>query len=254
MGSDILLFAGIGFMAQLVDGALGMAFGVITNALLLSFGISPAAASASVHAAKIAIGGASGLSHLAFRNVDGVLIRRLVVPGVIGGIVGALLLSWVPGEAIRPFVAVYLLLVGVLILRGAWKQRKAEKRSHPRRFTGLGLVGGFLDAVGGGGWGPIVTSTLVAGGMTPRFAIGSVNLAEFFVAVAISAVFFATIGLVHVETIIGLVLGGVLAAPLGAYLSKRVPGRLLMIAVAGGIILLSAHMIIHALPELWALS
>ena len=248
MGSDILLFAGIGFLAQLVDGALGMAFGVITNTLLLSFGISPAAASASVHAAKIATNGASGLSHLAFRNVDGALIRQLVIPGVVGGGIGALLLSWVPGEAIRPFVAVYLLLVGVLILRHAWSRRPSGNPSSPRPLAGLGFAGGFLDAIGGGGWGPIVTSTLVVGGMTPRFAIGSVNLAEFFVAIAISAVFFATIGLVHLEIIIGLVLGGVLAAPLGAYLSKRVPGRLLMIAVAGAIILLSVYTIIHPVP------
>jgi hypothetical protein len=243
MASDFLLFTGVGFLAQIIDGALGMAFGVITNALLLSLGISPAAASASVHVAKIATGGVSGLSHLWFRNVDGQLIRGLIVAGIVGGVAGALLLAWVPGDAMRPFVAAYLLFVGGMILRNAWRRKNRKHHSHP--VVGLGVTGGFLDAVGGGGWGPIVTATLVARGAAPRFAIGSVNLAEFFVAVAVSATFIATIGPMDFYIVGGLVLGGTLAAPLGAYLSKHAPADFLMVVVAIAIIILSAYTIWH---------
>jgi hypothetical protein len=238
MEQDFLLIVGIGFLAQIIDGALGMAYGVTTNAFLLALGIPPATASASVHAAEIFTTGASGLSHLALRNVDRRLLTRLLIPGVLGAIVGACLLSFLPVNPIRFVVALYLACMGTVILRKSWK--KSTPTGHiTGKITGLGLAGGFFDALGGGGWGPIVTSTLVARGGEPRFTIGSVNAAEFFIALAASFTFFLTIGLGYWRNVLGLVLGGVLAAPLAAFLCKRIPGRALMLLVGMLIILLS---------------
>ena len=245
MDLHIIVFVIVGFVAQMIDGALGMAYGVSSAAFLLSLGISPAAASASVHTAEIFASGVSGLSHLRFGNVDRALFRRLLIPGVIGGILGAYVLTTLPGEKIKPFVALYLLLMGAVIVRKALKKIAAAGR--PRRLAPLGLAGGFFDAIGGGGWGPIVTSTLVASGEKPRIAIGSVNLAEFFVTVAEAVTFLLTLGLVHWKMIVGLALGGVLAAPLAAYVCKRLPSRALMILVGILIIGLSLRTLVLAL-------
>lgn len=245
MDESIIIFIVVGFIAQIIDGALGMAYGVTSTTFLLSIGIPPVAASASVHVAEIFTSAVSGLSHLKFGNVDKKLLKRLVIPGVLGGILGAYILTIVPGRIIRPFVALYLLLMGLLILRKVFK--KIQERAVETKLLPLGLVGGFLDAVGGGGWGPIVTSTLVTRGHNPRFTIGSVNLAEFFVTAAIAATFFAIIGLVHWRIIVGLIIGGVLAAPLGAYVCKRVPARALMIMVGVLIVSLSVRTILLVL-------
>jgi uncharacterized membrane protein YfcA len=170
-------FVLVGFFAQLVDGALGMAYGVISNSLLLAAGLPPAVASASVHAAEIVTTGVSGLSHRAFGNVDRRLLKRLAIPGVIGAALGAYALASAPGGAIKPFIALYLLEMGLLIL---WKTVRGVGTSRAVRHVSiLGLAGGFCDAIGGGGWGPVVTSTLVARGHDPRISIGSVNLAEW---------------------------------------------------------------------------
>lgn len=242
MTGDILFYVGVGFAAQMIDGALGMAYGVTSTTLLLGRGILPGAASAAVHAAEMVTTAVSGLSHLAFRNVDRELFLRLVVPGVIGAAVGAYILSALPGDRIRPFVAAYLLVMGLLIL---WKAGRGDIR--PRKVTTkirrLGLVGGFFDAIGGGGWGPIVTSTLVARGHEPRYTIGSVNAAEFFVTVSACVTFFLTVGFGYWPIIIGLVIGGVAAAPLAAYLCRRVPTRLLMVLVGVLICLTSVRTI-----------
>lgn len=245
MDESIIIFIVVGFIAQIIDGALGMAYGVTSTTFLLSIGIPPVAASASVHVAEIFTSAVSGLSHLKFGNVDKKLLKRLVIPGVLGGILGAYILTVLPGRIIRPFVALYLLLMGLLILRKVFK--KIQERAVETKLLPLGLVGGFLDAVGGGGWGPIVTSTLVTRGHNPRFTIGSVNLAEFFVTAAIAATFFAIIGLVHWRIIVGLIIGGVLAAPLGAYVCKRVPARALMIMVGVLIVSLSVRTILLVL-------
>lgn len=245
MDESIIIFIVVGFIAQIIDGALGMAYGVTSTTFLLSIGIPPVAASASVHVAEIFTSAVSGLSHLKFGNVDKKLLKRLVIPGVLGGILGAYILTIVPGRIIRPFVALYLLLMGLLILRKVFK--KIQERAVETKLLPLGLVGGFLDAVGGGGWGPIVTSTLVTRGHNPRFTIGSVNLAEFFVTAAIASTFFAIIGLVHWRIIVGLIIGGVLAAPLGAYVCKRVPARALMIMVGVLIVSLSVRTILLVL-------
>jgi uncharacterized protein len=228
--SDVLLVFAVGFLAQLVDGALGMAFGIVSSTGLMTIGLSPAAASAVVHTAEIATTGASGLSHAWYRNIDWRLFRRLALAGVVGGVLGALVLSQVNGKAIQPFVAAYLLIMGFFILMRAFRMSPVDD-AKPDYAPPLGLVGGFLDAVGGGGWGPMVTSTLVGSGHAPRQVIGTVSASEFCVTFAIAIAFFTQLGLSHIEYIVALVAGGLLAAPFGAMVAGRVSPRPLMIAV-----------------------
>lgn len=244
--ANVMTFVIVGFVAQMIDGALGMAYGVSSTTFLLSVGVPPAAASASVHIAEIFISGVSGLSHLRLGNVDSRLLKRLVVPGVVGGILGAYLLTSIPGDKIRPFISIYLLVMGLVILWKALRAQQSHKKTESRLIP-LGLIGGFFDATGGGGWGPIVTSTLVARGHNPRSAIGSVNLTEFFVTVAESATFVAIMGVVHWQIILGLIIGGVLAAPLAAYVCQRLPARTLMLILGTLIICLSVRAIYIAL-------
>ena len=242
----VIVFMVVGFIAQMVDGALGMAYGVSSTTFLLSMGIPPAVASASVHTAEIFVSGVSGLSHLRFGNVDKKLFKKLLIPGVVGGVLGAYVLTALPGEKMKPFVASYLLIMGLVVLRKAFKKTR-EKAAKTRLLLPLGLVGGFCDAIGGGGWGPIVTSTLVARGHNPRFTVGSVNLAEFFVTTAEVATFSATIGLTHWQVVVGLIAGGIVAAPLAAYVCKRLPTRILMTMVGAAIVALSVRTIYLAL-------
>ena len=242
----VIVFMVVGFIAQMVDGALGMAYGVSSTTFLLSIGIPPAVASASVHTAEIFVSGVSGFSHLRFGNVDKRLFKKLLIPGVVGGVLGAYVLTALPGEKMKPFVAFYLLIMGLMVLRKAFKKTR-EKVAKTRLLLPLGLVGGFCDAIGGGGWGPIVTSTLVARGHDPRFTVGSVNLAEFFVTTAEVATFSATIGLTHWQVVVGLIAGGIVAAPLAAYVCKRLPTRILMTMVGAAIVALSVRTIYLAL-------
>ena len=236
---NFILFVIIGFTAQMVDGALGMAYGVSTTTLLLTLGVSPAAASASVHLAETVTTGLSGISHFSFGNVNWYLVKRLIIPGSMGAIIGAYILSSIEGEIIKPYISAYLLAMGALILFKAI--RKIEISNVRSHLIPLGLVGGFLDAIGGGGWGPIVVSTLLARGNDPRFTIGSVNFAEFFVTLAASITFLLTVGLVQWQIILGLAVGGGIAAPLAAYVSKHLHTRTLMIIVGVLIILLSVR-------------
>jgi uncharacterized membrane protein YfcA len=232
------LFFTVGFVAQLVDGALGMAYGVLTNTALLAIGLPPAHASALVHTAEIFTTSASAASHIYHRNVDWRMVARLGVTGVLGAILGAWVLSNVDVTAARRFVYGYLLIMGVYIL---WKSMRIALA--PRKLSGwtapLGFVAGFLDASGGGGWGPMTTSTLVGSGHAPRYAVGSVNSTEFFVTVSAATTFFAELGASSLEHLIPLVLGGVLAAPFGGWVVKRVPARGLMTAVGVLIVILS---------------
>ena len=232
--ADILPFIAVGFAAQLIDGALGMAFGVISSTLLLSFGVPPAAASAGVHAAESFTTAASGTSHIVHKNVDWQLFSRLVIPGVMGGVLGAYVLTQLNAEVARPFVMAYL---GVLAVYLVWKGvRGPAPNRRPRYIAPLGLAGGFLDAAGGGGWGPIVTSNLLIQGATPRRVIGTVIVAEFFLTVTISVTFFVMMGwAAFTAATVGLLIGGISAAPLGALVAKRVPARMLLVLV--GIIL-----------------
>ncbi|WLA12063.1 sulfite exporter TauE/SafE family protein [Xanthomonas translucens] len=222
-------FVLVGLAAQLVDGALGMAFGLVSSSVLLSMGLPPAAVSASVHSAEVFTTGASGLSHLALGNVDNRLFLRLALPGMAGGVLGAYGLTQLPGELIRPFVHLYLLGLAVLILLRA--AGRALPRRQVQRVPLLGFVAGLLDASGGGGWGPVATSTLLARGGQARTTIGTVNAAEFLVTLSISLTFLLTMGIQHLQIVLGLLVGGMLAAPLAALLVKRVRERWVLVAV-----------------------
>jgi uncharacterized membrane protein YfcA len=231
MENNIFFFVLVGFVAQAVDGALGMAYGVTSNSILLSLGVTPAAASASVHFAEVVTTAVSGLSHYGFGNVNKMLFKRLIIPGVIGGVIGAYLLSNIDGSKIKVFVSVYLIIIGLTILIRAFKKPVEREVNGIGFLTPLGLTGGFFDAIGGGGWGPIVTSTLVASGNHPRYTIGSVNASEFFVTTAESITFFLALGVMHWKIVLGLLIGGVIAAPMAAFLCKRIPQRMLMLMV-----------------------
>lgn len=228
--AGILPFVLIGFGAQVVDGALGMAFGVISNTALLWIGVPPAAASAGVHTVETFTTAVSGISHVAHRNVNWRLFLRLMIPGVIGGFLGAYVLSNIDAAIAKPFILAYLTGIGVyLLIRGL---RQMPRQKEPRIVEPLGLAGGFLDAAGGGGWGPVVTSNLLIQGSTPRTTIGTVNTAEFFLTATISATFLTQLGwAAFTHATVGLLIGGVLAAPFGAMLAKRVPARTLMMLV-----------------------
>lgn len=237
--SSIFLYILAGFTAQMIDGALGMAYGVTATTFLLSFGITPAASSASVHASEVFTSGVSGLMHLKFGNVNTKLFKSLLIPGVIGAILGAYILSSFEqyNYIIKPLVSGYTLILGIIIIFKALK--KDAIRQKIKRIFPLALIGGFLDSVGGGGWGPIVSSTLIARGRNPRYTIGSVNLAEFFIALSSSLTFVTIIGLTHWMIIAGLIIGGVIAAPIAAYLANKIPTKSIMILVGIVVIILS---------------
>lgn len=244
------LFLLVGVLAQAVDGALGMAYGVISSSVLLAMGVPPAAASASVHGAEVFTTAASAGSHILHKNVEWRLFAPLAIAGVIGGVLGAYILTGIDGGVIKPFIIVYLALIGLYIL---WKARQDNPPRHirpPWLMAPLGLVGGFFDAIGGGGWGPTVSSALVGAGQEPRRAIGTANTAEFFLTVAISAAFvwaFVTghwenaEGLQdHAAAVAGLVVGGLIAAPFAGLITKKVPRKALAYAVGVLLLLLSA--------------
>ncbi len=220
----------VGFGAQIVDGALGMAYGVISSSLLLALGVPPKAASASVHAAETCTTAVSAISHVLHRNVDWRLFGKLIVPGIIGGVTGAYVLSNIDGDAVKPWIQAYLAGIGLWLL---WRGFRAPVRPRDPRFVApLGLLGGFLDATGGGGWGPVVTSNLLIQGSSPRHTIGTVNSVEFFLTLSISLTFLLHLGWETFTTAtIGLLLGGVVAAPFGAWITRHVPGRPLLLLV-----------------------
>jgi uncharacterized protein len=233
-----------GFVAQVIDGALGMAYGVSCTTLLLNLGISPKLATASVHTAEVFTTGASGLSHLFQGNVNKKLFLRLILPGVIGSVVGAYLISEVfDGKVIKPYIAAYLLFLGVLILIKSFRTRKPSEKV---KFVSLlGITGGFLDAVGGGGWGPIVTSNIINQGNDPRETVGTVNTAEFFVTFFSTGVFLFFVGVENWQVVVGLIVGGLLAAPFGAWLVKKISAKSLMFLVGLIIILTQSYTLIN---------
>lgn len=234
----LLPFILVGFGAQIIDGALGMAYGVISSSLLLTLGVPPKAASASVHAAETCTTAVSALSHVLHRNVDWKLFGRLVIPGVIGGVTGAYVLSHINGDAIKPWIQVYLVGIGLWLL---WRGLKYPPKPRDARWVApLGLAGGFLDATGGGGWGPVVTSNLLIQGSHPRYTIGTVNTVEFFLTLSISITFLLHLGWETFTTAtVGLLIGGVIAAPLGAFIARHVPAKPLMVGV-GAVLTLTA--------------
>ncbi|MFM7481687.1 MAG: sulfite exporter TauE/SafE family protein [Candidatus Methylopumilus sp.] len=220
----------VGLLAQLVDGSLGMAYGITSTSFLIGIGATPAAASGAVHVAEIFTTAFSGISHIKFGNVHKDLFKKLVIPGVIGGIVGAYILTSIDGKLIKPYVTVYLLLMGLFILRKAFVliKHNNKKIKHVRK---LALTGGFLDAIGGGGWGPIVTSSLIGQGNSPRHTIGSVNTAEFFVSFATGITFILLGSAGHWILVAGLIIGGLFSAPFAAYLTSKLSTKKLLIAV-----------------------
>lgn len=238
-GSAFWIALAIGVAAQAVDGALGMGYGVTASSFLLGTGASPAVASASTHIAKLFTTGVSGIAHAKYGNVDRKLFVRLLLPGAAGGMLGVLLVTSVDGRLLKPFVSAYLLVMGLYILAKAYR-RARPRQGEPRHAAKLGLFGGFVDAVGGGGWGPVVTSTLVGSGNDPRTTIGSVNFAEFFMTLATAAsfTFLAVEGTWPV--VAGLVIGGLFAAPFAALLCKAVSTRVLFVSVGVLITALSA--------------
>jgi uncharacterized protein len=242
---DVLPFIAVGFAAQLVDGALGMAFGVISTTLLISIGVSPAAASAGVHVVETFTTGVSGASHIALRNVDWKLFSRIAIPGVIGGVLGAYVLTQIDAATVKPFVLSYLGGIGVFLV---WRGIRIPTDRKPARLVEpLGLVGGFLDAAGGGGWGPVVTGNLLAQGTEPRRTIGTVNTAEFILTVSISITFIATLGwAAFTVATLGLLIGGVVAAPFGAWAAKIAPPKVLLILVGIVLTLTSSYGVYRA--------
>ncbi|MEY2865590.1 MAG: hypothetical protein RLZZ83_833 [Pseudomonadota bacterium] len=220
----------VGLLAQLVDGSLGMAYGITSTSFLIGIGATPAAASGAVHVAEIFTTAFSGISHIKFGNVHKDLFKKLVIPGVIGGILGAYILTSIDGKLIKPYVTVYLLLMGLFILRKAFVliKHNNKKIKHVRK---LALTGGFLDAIGGGGWGPIVTSSLIGQGNSPRHTIGSVNTAEFFVSFATGITFILLGSAGHWILVAGLIIGGLFSAPFAAYLTSKLSTKKLLIAV-----------------------
>ena len=245
MTTEFMLLLAIGFFAQLVDGTLGMAYGVLSNAAILSMGLPAAHASALVHTAEVFTTGASAASHLYHRNVDWRIVARLGVTGVLGGILGAWVLSNIETAAARRLVYAYLLCMGFYIL---WRSMRIALT--PRAPAGwimpLGFVAAFLDASGGGGWGPVTTSTLIGSGHPPRETVGSVNTTEFFVTVAAATTFFVELGAAPLQHLVPLVLGGVLAAPFGGWAVRHVPARALMLAVGVLIVALSTYQLLRA--------
>lgn len=240
---DLLPYVAIGFAAQVVDGALGMAYGVTASTLLLGVGVPPAVSSATVHAAECFTTGTSALSHHAFGNIDRSLFRRLLLSGMAGAAIGAYVLVQLPGDALKPWVAGYLLLLGMVILLKGFREVMPQRvRTH---LAPLGFLGALVDAIGGGGWGPVVGSTLLARGNEARFTIGTVNAVEFFVTMTASIVFLLTLGVSHWQIVAALAIGGVVAAPLGGLLVKRLPPRWLLAVVGLLVIGLSTRTLVH---------
>lgn len=246
---DFLLFVAIGLAAQLVDGALGMAYGITCTGLLLAMGAPPALATASVHTAEVGTSALSGASHAALGNVDRKLFWRLVIPGVAGAAAGALLIAFIAGDWLKPVVAIYLFVVGAFVL---WRTARPQPRpaavdpgaAVPRA---QGLVAGFVDAVGGGGWGSINVTTLLARGVAPRTAIGSVNAAEFFVSLTVSLLLWHVVGPETLPVVAGLLVGGLIAAPVAALVAKHVPARVASGVTASVVLLLSATALAQSL-------
>lgn len=221
----------VGLLAQIVDGALGMAYGLTSTSFLLATGASPALATASVHMAEVFTTGVSGISHAKFGNVDKKLFVRLLVPGIIGGLLGALLVTQIDGKILKPFITVYLLLMGVYVLSKAFRKHLATRKSEPKHVAKLALLGGFVDTSGGGGWGPVVTTTLVGTGHDPRTTIGSVNFAEFFLTLTSAASLFILVDETIWHVVAGLIIGGLFAAPFAAFAAKKLSTRSLLILV-----------------------
>lgn len=229
LAPEVPWLVGVGFLAQLIDGCVGMGYGISASSILATLGLPPALTSATVHAAEAVTAGVSSASHAWFRNIDRRILLSLVVPGVIGGVLGANLVARVPARAVRPFVWAYLIGTSLVVLGRVFLRR--ERLAVGSQGPALGAIAGFLDAIGGGGWGTIVTSTMIARGVTPRYAIGTANAAVFFVAVGTCLTLWVQLGTLRYDMVIALLIGGAVAAPIAAYITRYVPQR----AAAGAV-------------------
>lgn len=250
----LLVFAIVGLMAQLVDGALGMAYGVTSTSLLLLYGVAPALASASVHLAETITTAVSAASHWRLGNVDRATVWGLVVPGATGAFLGAVLLSSLPGDRMRPWVSAFLLLLGIFILvrfgLGVMPATSRAPRLRRRYFLPVGFLAGLLDATGGGGWGPIATPTLMLSGhLPPHKVVGSVSLSEWAVALSATLGFALSLGWESVQwPLVGaLVIGGSLAAPLAAWMARRLPAQVLGVLVGTAVLLVNLRALLGAI-------
>jgi uncharacterized membrane protein YfcA len=244
--SDFALYLLVGFIAQMVDGALGMAYGATSSSFLLGMGVSPAISSTSVHVAEMFTTGASAISHFRFKNINKKLFKSLLIPGVIGAVTGAYLLSDViDGDFIKPFIAFYMLILGLIIIRKALLTKLAKTKT--KRIGILAAAGGFLDSIGGGGWGPIVTSSLLGQGRDPRYTIGSVNAAEFVISFSSGITFLIFHGVASWQVVLGLIVGGVIASPLGALFVGKIKRKPLMLVVGALVVFLSTRTILQSL-------
>lgn len=232
---EIILFSILGFFASIIDGCIGMAYGTILASIFTLNGVPLLVSSASIHFSEIFTTLASGLSHITFKNVDFKLLKKIVLPGVLGAVIGALMLSYVNDQVLKPIVASYLIGLGIYILL---KQHVKKKTKSFKRFRFLGMIGGFCDAAAGGGWGPIVTGTLISRGHIPHKTIGTVNLTEFFVTLSQSAIFFSAIGLTSFNIVVGLIIGSVVAAPFAAFIVKKI-NPIVLIKLVGCIIIIT---------------
>lgn len=252
----LLIFLLIGFLAQLVDGSLGMAYGVTSTSLLLVFGVAPAIASASVHMAEVVTTAASGISHIRFGNVDKKTVYRLILPGMIGAFLGACFLSHLPGDIVKPYIAIFLAGLGMYIfLRFLFTgyQRipndRTSRTPSKKLLTPLGFVAGFVDSTGGGGWGPLVTPSLLTNNkLAPRKVIGSVDTSEFAIAIAATLGFMISLGVqqFHWEWVVVLMVGGIVAAPIAAWFVRKIPSVILGVLVGGLIVLTNLNTIFNA--------
>ena len=224
LNEDFVVFLLIGIFAQLVDNTLGMGYGATSTSFLISYGVPPVVSSMAVHVAEMFTTGASAISHYWFKNINKKLVMHLILPGVAGSILGSYLLADViDGTKIKPFIAMYMIILSVMIIMKGLRKTRIKKRT--KRLGYLATFGGFMDAIGGGGWGPIVTSTLLGKGRDPKYTIGSVNTAEFAIAFASGFTFMILGGISGWPVIAGLILGGIVAAPLGAYLVNKIPRK-----------------------------
>lgn len=241
--NEFVLYLLVGLAAQLVDGTLGMAYGITSTSFLLTLGVPPAVSSTSVHVAEMFTTGASAISHFKFKNINKKLFRSLLIPGVLGSVTGAYLLSdYIDGDVIKPYISVYMVILGIVIIRKAIKKNIVKNKT--KNISALAGFGGFMDSIGGGGWGPIVTSTLLGQGRDPRYTIGSVNAAEFAISFASGVTFLIFHGVNSWQVVLGLIVGGVIAAPFGAILVNKVKRKPLMILVGVLVISLSLRTII----------
>ncbi|MGL4632285.1 MAG: sulfite exporter TauE/SafE family protein [Leadbetterella sp.] len=245
-----LLYFGIGVFAQLVDGTLGMGYGATSTSFLVFTGVPPKLSSMGVHVAEMFTTGVSAISHHKFGNINRKLAISLVVPGVLGALFGTYLLSNVfEGDKIKPYITLYMMVLAGLIIYKAF--RKVQKKRKTKNLGFLALFGGFMDSVGGGGWGPIVTSTLIGQGRNPKYTIGSVNVAEFAIAFASGVSFLIYDGISGFRIIAGLILGGVVAAPIAAYMVDKIPRKPMQVIVGILIIVLSLKTIIPFLKSIF---